>query len=505
MRHYLNLTVVALILLMNACSKSDQMNSVDPDQGLIDSARIWLNASVPEIAGSGVKLGWEKTDRMDAANGIRILEVPMQTSRVTNGVINKDQAAEKSGKSYTYSSLIIYHSARRGFYYAILKVIGDSTYVKEVKTPVNSFRKLDKRLSGLVILQRWDGSMIKGHTYKNGKRINKISRRVKGHAPKETGMERYDCIHFTVDYYQQVCVGASCGEWTYLYSDTYYSCTYVSDSPDPSDPDEEIDWIDPGDGGGGGGGDTDHELPPTDDFREIRIDTSIMNNFPCATKILADLRNNVSYEEVVAPFAAPLRPDLTWKAGQLVWGGGANYAMGETETLGSSATVIMNANALKNASELLIAATMIHETLHANANYYVNWKSAGEDPMPSWATAAFEGLMLEDNSLPGNPRDHAAMMEAIFYQMTMILRDWGGQKYTDKEYKMAMLYGMDNSNQMLANGTIVVADPQTMTKVNTLFQKLKQDNNITSADLNTFNTQNVTATPANKKLPTSGC
>lgn len=508
MRHYLILAFAALILLMNACSKSDQMDSVNSNHELIDSARSWLSTSVPEIAGSGVKLDWEKTDRMDAVNGIRILEVPMQTSRVTNGVVNKDEVAEKPGKSYTYSSLIIYHSAKRGFYYAILKVIGDSTYTKAVTKPVNSFRQLDSRLSGLVILQRWDGSMIKGHVYKNGKRISKISRRVKGHAPKETGMERYDCIHFTVDYYQQVCTGPYCGEWTYLYSDTYYSCTYVPDSPDPSDPDEEIDWIDPGDGSGGGGGDTDHELPPMDDLSEIRIDTSIMNNFPCAVKLLHQLQANYSYQAIVEPFSVQgMKPDLVWKSGPLAWntGGNTNYLMGQCESYGASSTITMNTSGLSNASILLIAATMLHETIHASANYYVDWKSAGETPISSWATAAFDALILQDNTLPGNARDHMAIMEGLFDGMVATLRQWGGLTYTEAEYKMALLYGLNNAGQLLGNGTQPPPDPATMNKVNSLYYNLMSKHNIRQGQLDTFNIKNVTNTPASKKLPTSGC
>ena len=98
-----------------------------------------------------------------------------------------------------------------------------------------------------------------------------------------------------------------------------------------------------------------------------------------------------------------------------------------------------------------------------------------------------------------------SILEEYFDNMVSILKDVNGATYTDKEYRMAALYGLDNagpwpSPEVLVNG-ISIYDLLKNAQQKT-FDDIKTKYSITTSDLTTFNQSNTQNVPANKKVRT---
>lgn len=500
-----SLAGVLFCLLAASCSKTgtELQDNTNSTSKFIDSAHSWFLSEVQDAASSGDNtLNWAKTQSMTFSDGIRIVEVPLKKQEAVSAKIRTGDNIAKvrpDSNVYTHTSLIIYHSPSAGFYYAVMKIVGDDGYINRKTIKRNSFMQLDRTFTGVILLQKWDGSFIKGSKYNRGKRLSPL--RV---STGNGANQRMDCIRTTVDFYQQVCRGNWCGDMTYLYSTSTLSCVFTADPPQEG----PIDYKEPPSDGGGG-----YNPPPVEEYEQtnVRFDKSFADSFPCALNIVNQLRLIRKFMDMVEPFSKDLKPDLVWSIDSTMTWGPINYLMGKNAsgigTSNSSSTIYLNPQGLINASKLMIAATMIHEVIHANANYYLDWKKAGEIPAASWITAAFDVLKLQDDSLlNGNARDHQAIMNALFNDMFDILKTWGGANYTDDEYKMALLYGLENAGQhVIGAPNAPQPTPQQIAEVHNLFQTLMVTHNITPDQLNTFNNANIKSTPAAKKLPKVGC
>jgi len=137
----------------------------------------------------------------------------------------------------------------------------------------------------------------------------------------------------------------------------------------------------PGGGGGGsiGGGDGSTTNPcSTIVIQPFTVKTDTLNkNFPCAVKLIINkLLALPGYANLVKPFETNSIPDLNWTNQDLPWdaqnsNGKLTYILGHTTAITYSATIALNTQMLKNSSQLLIAATAIHETLHGVINYNI--------------------------------------------------------------------------------------------------------------------------------------
>lgn len=86
------------------------------------------------------------------------------------------------------------------------------------------------------------------------------------------------------------------------------------------------------------------------------------------------------------------------------------------------------------------------------------------------------------------------MLDDYFDKATAILAQFDNNAHTTKDYRMAMLFGLDNATDGNASQKATL-----QTEFNSLLTKY----NITSTDLNNFNSNNLNSTT--NKLPTSGC
>jgi hypothetical protein len=263
-----------------------------------------------------------------------------------------------------------------------------------------------------------------------------------------------------------------------------------------------------------------YELP-----RDIKID-SLNKKFPCVVKtVINALKANSKFYALVQPFdeihlpngqklTVQDLPNLEFDAKPLTWGTANQYKLGETgRTPGNvgGSIIAFNSSAITNASKLMIQTTAIHEAGHAYANYYIKYGSWGfpidTARYSTWALdiVNFQSASRDQKNNP-NFYDHSTFLENYFDNMVSILKDINGSEYTDKQYQMAVLYGMDNAGirpttDYLING-ISHYDILRSAQLSS-FEAIKTKYGITTADLSTFNQANILNVPNNQKVPTN--
>jgi hypothetical protein len=130
------------------------------------------------------------------------------------------------------------------------------------------------------------------------------------------------------------------------------------------------------------------------------------------------------------------------------------YQLGETRSqptgIGQSATVTLNTQMLLHSSRLLIAATIIHETMHAYINYGL--ATAQDNASQGYTDFSKNNWLLSIDQwctidgLPSNFSNHSVMLTSYFDQAVSSLKSWDNRAHSDGEYAMAMLYGLNTSD-----------------------------------------------------------
>lgn len=244
---------------------------------------------------------------------------------------------------------------------------------------------------------------------------------------------------------------------------------------------------------------------PTNPQPEEIITDSLDAKFPCVKKVILNkLFTNLNlWTLVTLPFMSSESgaPKLNWNATPQVYGTGGSYALGEASGTGYSATINLNSAAIVNASELYVAAGVIHETVHGYINYIINTGKYGTQNIDAYAwggsVEAFTTLDSLHQAGLGNYVDHSLFLEGLYDDMVNVLSDYAGTKYTKKECQMAMLFGLNNP------GIGVSPTDPVAIELNRIYNKIKTTYGITSAELNSFNTNNLIGVPLDKKVPTS--
>ncbi|OCX51839.1 hypothetical protein BEL04_17670 [Mucilaginibacter sp. PPCGB 2223] len=238
--------------------------------------------------------------------------------------------------------------------------------------------------------------------------------------------------------------------------------------------------------------------PPKAPPLAIKTDT-INRNYPCfTTKILNVLESIRGYNDLITPFETNAKPDVIWSDHPLDWhpNGGGQTMLGNAQRdpnsyAGLSSLITMNDNMLNNSSRLMIAAVAIHETIHAYIRFDLNYNN----PYFQWNGNWFESLEVFMNvqGLPSNYRDHYEMLTDYFNRAISILALFDNQNHTQKEYAMAMLYGLDQS------GTDATPDEQL--ELTNEYNLIKLKFGISPTDQNNFYIAQLNAS-TNDKL---GC
>jgi len=451
--------------------------------------------------------------------GSHVVELPLDSTRLITINTSPGTGARYNANSLSRSSFLILN--KDGAYAAfVMTVIADSGYIKNdfKKLQSNTYKRRDKDFSGTLLYSTPTGKLIKGWQYKNGTVTGVILP-----TTPNTGGNRVQGIGSMLK-----TNSISCTDWylDYYSGDSYigsvylgYSCTFTPDGGGGGGPnDMSLEQQDanngggtfqppPGFGGGGGGG-ASVSLPLT------ITDTLLKRNFPCATKLIIDsLLKDTAYAKLVAPFMTNGFPNIDWRNDSLTWNkpvvsnGITKYQnmLGNTVQIHSSLSSIttLNTKMLQNSSQLLIASTVIHESLHGVINYNLQMASYsvtdGKVDSTSWMIGVNSWYAL--HGLPNNFSNHFEMMDYYFAQAVSALAAWDKNGHTAKEYEMAMLYGLDYPG---GPTDPYAPTPTQISILQTEYNNLLAKYNITPTDLDTFYKAQLNA-PQAQRLPTSGC
>ena len=221
---------------------------------------------------------------------------------------------------------------------------------------------------------------------------------------------------------------------------------------------------------------------------DIKLDT-LKADFPCVvSSVILALYNNAHYSDLIVPFRAVNRPDLTWSHQTQSFGQNGIYSLGTTQSIGLSSIIRLNTTALQNSSKLFVAAAAIHETSHAYSNYFVqqrNFDSANL-PVMNWASSLINYHQLDSmHTQDPNYVDHISFMENQFNRMVEILQDFDNNQHSISEYRMAMLYGM--------NGAGTSQNASHIAHLNNLHSYLSVKHGLNSNVMNQFYLNNLNA------------
>ncbi|PWK75300.1 hypothetical protein LX99_03793 [Mucilaginibacter oryzae] len=220
---------------------------------------------------------------------------------------------------------------------------------------------------------------------------------------------------------------------------------------------------------------------------------SLSKHFPCATKLIIEKLAAIGvYANLVTPFLTTQRPDIIWQDGSLPWAASIpnstekSYKLGETQPLssgiGQSAVVTLNRQMLLHSSKLLIAAAIIHETMHAYINYGLS--TAQDDASQGYVNFSKDNWLLPIDQwctidgLPSNYSNHLVMLTSYFDQAVTALKTWDNASHTDEQYAMAILYGLNTSDP--------TAPATQISNLQQAFDAIKKKYSLTETQLNTF-------------------
>lgn len=511
-----------------------------PSGGLdLRSSSDNTNSKVSE-SGILIKPNWEKTTE-GRKKDIEVVEI----SAMTNNRLffmdeeTRDRRSPSDGKSMRNTARVVIHKdLKTGETRSFLMVfVGTYDYLKSGNNIAkNSYFKRDPNFEGDVMFYNLDGSLINGWRYRNKKIVARITpthlssnalnkrmqagntkKAMSGNARMSGGYE--ECTDIPIFIEREICEQEGYESWdeelgagagvnmicrTEVSTDYERVCNWVEDpwtppALPPNPPDESNPgYVDP------------NPSSPSYDFEII----DSLHEYPCVQQIIKQLEKFQSFKSLTDPFRQNNisgSPTLTWghTTSQMNWGSGT-YSYGYTKTSSSvydrDVEIYLNTEALNNTSELMVASTIIHESIHAYTSYYLKslrneyLEETGETISKFWLSSTLELINLTDQyDSNANYRDHLAMLSGgdIFVMMFNILKAWGGNEYTDDEYLMASMNGLNNAGQLMGQDVTTAQKNEVEQTFNNLLNAL----NITKSQFNAFINEQNSKQPGQGKLP----
>jgi hypothetical protein len=131
---------------------------------------------------------------------------------------------EKGYRSKGYlGKLLMFKDAEGNVQTQVVKASGTKAFLEK-----NNYNVHGEGFSGIVRVEDWDGKLIDGEYYDNGKVVGRLG---EGSTSKGGRTQGY-YITVIVYFYQQVCMGSDCGDWTPLDAQPRY--IYINDGYSPS-------------------------------------------------------------------------------------------------------------------------------------------------------------------------------------------------------------------------------------------------------------------------------
>jgi len=420
---------LSMVFIIHSCKKEKPSNKtpIVTDSQMVNLARQWYDAKYPGV--NNGKLTTQSTEKSTqdwskafspywaeantfVIDSLTFIELPAlkkgdMAMSLRSGIDPKSFNFSKSG---SLTSLIIVNKNGMFYLYA-MTILADSTYLKGDYTRVkhNTYRNREADFTGEVFYNRMDGSLVNGWKYTNGLITGAISPAAAGSNPGQVTQsidkkhvdvfQETDCSTTTTTTYWESCDYYVDDEFYenpfncsyYTTSSSVTTCTTITSgggssapSPctmptggttNPSNVSVEntktiIDVAQPPPGGGSTCGIIDQ----TNKIGTAGACQTITNNItdPCLkAQVNAAISDGLdSYTSNVANFVFKNNTDfdLTFSQSTTL----ANNEDGATNCQGDPASqnlfeadVSLNANTMPKASQEFIAATVIHEILHA--------------------------------------------------------------------------------------------------------------------------------------------
>ena len=152
----------------------------------------------------------------------------------------------------------------------------------------------------------------------------------------------------------------------------------------------------------------------------------------------------------------------------------------------------------------------IHEVGHAYSTFYVKSGAYGypvdTTKYSTWAMniVSFEAA-ASSQSVNGNYTDHSLFLENYVDNFIKILKEVNGSSYTDKQYQMAAIYGLNNAGDPPPNSIFNGINLYNIYKgiLEKSYANLLTKYGITTTERDAFYQDNLVNVPASKKLPTN--
>lgn len=264
-------------------------------------------------------------------------------------------------KSYSRSSIIL-RKSKNGYSAYLMTILADSTYLNGDLTKLNknTYLKKDEHFSGLVFFHTLNGKFNNGWRYNDGKITGTISQNqgTAGSNKIVQGIKTLGCESFPTYSYTMSCTTTRNSTRVYesnCTQQTNVNWNIICDYVIPQGKEYNID------GGNTRGGIT--EPLPTASFTE-KIDDSKLAD--CFKSVLENLKN-VDYDCVgntVSKFSGE-NPGYNWtvKDGYAEGNNGQTSPLYNRQT--GTVTTTFNSSNFISGSDLAIAKTILHESVHA--------------------------------------------------------------------------------------------------------------------------------------------
>ena len=235
------------------------------------------------------------------------------------------------------------------------------------------------------------------------------------------------------------------------------------------------------------------QVPQPQPQEEI-VDSALAAMYPCVVKLIIEKLHQIqAYKNFVDPFKLPnVGHSLTWSStGNLPWGG--SYQLGVTTGINGDSYIRLNENAINNSSKLILAASSIHETLHAYLNLYLESNKGGNySPGNTWAVSLYDYFGLQQTNYTNEEylQHTSLLIKNNFDMMVNILAEYDNNQNTLDTYRKLMLYGLNNPG-INANDLEVYINQAA-------FQRIAQFYGIDISQLNAFYQSHVLSAPGGK-------
>ena len=351
------LFILVLVILFYISCKKDSSPTTNSQNTKYSELKSWYNTeNAKSLSGinplPGLTPNWEKvTARQDSTKITYEVEVENPDKVfLANEKIDLLQAS-KACKLSQFRLVIISDQRTKKIQGGFMNILGEN--ISETDKEIHY--KNVGTFSGKIQYYSISGKYLNGWVYKNGK-INKTIK--PGQLIINNGVKtEYDlCSTTSTPRYGTVCAGENGGCTTSLLGwETVTSCQTFN--PDDGGGGSF--------GGGGGGGDSGSSPAPTNNNEFVdKIDDQKLKD--CFKKVLENLKNidRTCLPNLVTVFAGTT-PGYNWKMQDGYIGGNNGETNSIYDKTTQSVSTTFDSNLFKGGSDLAIAKTILHESLHA--------------------------------------------------------------------------------------------------------------------------------------------